>query len=100
MNSIIHAFDKKEKGNISIIIKQDNNEMRISYKDNGRGIKEENLSKIFDPFFTTNRENGGSGLGLNIIYTIINSKLNGSISCKSVQNEGVEFIIIFRAEIV
>ncbi len=100
MNSLIHAFDKKEKGNISISINHDNDKIKITYKDNGRGIKEENLSKIFDPFFTTNRENGGSGLGLNIIYTIINSKLNGSISCKSAKNEGVEFIIIFRTEIV
>ena len=94
-NSLIHGFEKNEQGNISIRISKEENKIKLLYKDNGKGIKEENQHKIFDPFFTTNRENGGSGLGLNIIYTLITSKLNGSISCTSTENEGVEFIIIF-----
>ena len=65
------------------------------YKDNGKGVHNDDITKVFEPFFTTNRENGGSGLGLNIIYTLITSKLNGSISCTSTENEGVEFIITF-----
>ena len=94
-NSLIHGFEKNEQGNISIRISKEENKIKLLYKDNGKGIKEENQHKIFDPFFTTNRGNGGSGLGLNIIYTLITSKLNGSISCTSTENEGVEFIIIF-----
>jgi len=94
-NSLIHGFEKNEEGDISITVSKEKNKIKLSYKDNGKGIKEENQHKIFDPFFTTNRENGGSGLGLNIIYTLITSKLNGSISCTSTENEGVEFIIVF-----
>ncbi|MCJ8326333.1 MAG: transporter substrate-binding domain-containing protein [Campylobacterales bacterium] len=96
MNSLIHGFDNKEKGNISINIEKELNELKIIYKDNGKGISGKNLGKIFDPFFTTNRDNGGSGLGLNIIYNIIISRLNGSIKCKSQDNNGVEFIIILN----
>ncbi|PHR70620.1 MAG: hypothetical protein COA66_11410 [Arcobacter sp.] len=93
MNSMVHAFKKKEKGKIIIRIEQNKDELIIVYTDNGKGIKKENLHKIFDPFFTTNRNNGGSGLGLNIIYNIITSRFKGTIICKSIENEGVEFFI-------
>lgn len=95
MNSIIHGYDKKEKGLLSIYVTKEENLVKIIYKDDGKGIKEENISKIFDPFFTTNRHNGGSGLGLNIIYNIVTTKLNGKIICQN-KTKGVEFIITFE----
>ena len=95
MNSIIHAYEPKQKGVVSIeVVKEDDN-IKLTYKDDGRGIPKENIAKIFDPFFTTNREKGGSGLGLNIIYNIVTSKLNGKINCQNNEN-GVEFIILFK----
>ncbi|OUR70247.1 hypothetical protein A9Q76_07970 [Arcobacter sp. 31_11_sub10_T18] len=94
-NSIRHAFEKQEEGLISINVQiNPNNHLEITYKDNGKGISKENLSKIFDPFFTTNREDGGTGLGLNIVYNIVMSTLKGTIECNSIGNEGVTFIII------
>ena len=95
MNSIIHGYEKNEKGLLSIIVKKIENEITIIYKDDGVGIPKENINKIFDPFFTTNRENGGSGLGLNIIYNIITTKLNGKIKYTS-EGKGVEFTITFK----
>lgn len=95
MNSIIHGYEKHEKGTLSISISKQNNELMLVYKDDGKGISAENLTKIFDPFFTTNREKGGSGLGLNIIYNIVTNKLNGKINCKN-NDRGVEFIITFK----
>jgi len=44
---------------------------RLHVQDNGRGIAKGNRARIFDPFFTTNRENGGSGLGLNIVRNMV-----------------------------
>ena len=98
MNSLIHGYKKDQKGLISLNITYLNNKVKIIYKDDGVGIKTENLKKIFDPFFTTNRKNGGSGLGLNIIYNIITSKLNGSIECKSEKNNGTEFTIVLSTK--
>ena len=92
-NSINHAYEDNEIGIITIDLKNENKKTIIVYKDDGKGIKKENLSKIFDPFFTTNRNKGGTGLGLNIIYNIITSQLKGSISCDSIENIGVKFII-------
>ena len=63
MNSIIHGYKEKEKGKIDINISKKEQVLIMIYKDDGRGIKKENLYKIFEPFFTTNRDSGGSGLG-------------------------------------
>lgn len=95
MNSIIHAYENGEKGTLNINVTKKDDKIELIYKDDGKGIPIENLSKIFDPFFTTNRENGGSGLGLNIIYNIVTTKLNGRIKCKN-NLKGVEFIITFK----
>lgn len=93
INSMKHGFKSKEDGIISINISIKNELLTLVYKDDGIGIPKNNLSQIFDPFFTTNREGGGSGLGLNIIYNIINNNLHGTITCNSKENNGVEFII-------
>lgn len=93
MNSIMHGFDKTMQGEIDIQVDSKNNEIIFVYKDNGKGIKKENLKKIYEPFFTTNREGGGTGLGLNIIYSLVNKKLNGTISCESQEGHGVVFTI-------
>ncbi len=94
INSLVHGYKNKKTGTISIYCEVKENKLIFIYKDDGSGIKEENLEKIFHPFFTTNREEGGSGLGLNIIYNIVTHQLKGSIECNSKENEGVEFIII------
>lgn len=92
-NSVNHGFENIKKGTICIEAEVNNNELVLTYKDTGKGIEKENLSKIFDPFFTTKRNKGGTGLGLNIIYNIVTTNLKGSIICKSEINKGVEFII-------
>jgi len=93
LNSIIHGYKEKQKGKITIDIHKEDNELIFNYTDDGSGIKKENLSKIFDPFFTTNREKGGTGLGLNIIYNIVTNNLKGNIICHSDEKEGVLFKI-------
>jgi PAS domain S-box-containing protein len=93
MNSVIHGFKHKQNGRINIQVEKSDNALLIIYSDNGVGIKSENLSKIFDPFFTTNRNNGGSGLGLNIIHNLVCNKFTGQIDCKSALNEGTTFTI-------
>lgn len=93
MNSLIHGFEEDESGIIKISIGFDDQSYYIVYSDNGKGIPKENINKIFDPFFTTSRGVGGSGLGLNIVYNLITSKLGGTIRCESSLGKGVEFDI-------
>ncbi len=99
MNSLIHGYNQEEDGVINIDIKVENNNLIFVYKDDGKGIKKENIEKIFDPFFTTNRAHGGSGLGMNIIYNIVTQQLNGKIKCTNNIDKGVEFIMNIPIEI-
>lgn len=98
INSIIHGYDEGESGKIQIDCYKDEYTVKIVYKDDGKGIAKENLKRIFEPFFTTNRQKGGTGLGLNIIYNIITSQMKGSIVCNSELGKGVEFIVLFQEE--
>ncbi|MBN2534331.1 MAG: substrate-binding domain-containing protein [Spirochaetales bacterium] len=93
INSLIHAFDDDRKGTISIEVKLFENEMVLTYSDNGKGIEKKNIKKIFEPFFTTNRAQGGTGLGLHLIFNIITQTLGGTIECRSKPGEGTKFII-------
>jgi signal transduction histidine kinase len=96
MNSIIHGFEFIEKGVIDInIVMLDDKKIAITFKDNGKGIPEQLRKRIFDPFVTTKRGQGGSGLGMHLVYNLVTQALNGSISVQSENNKGVEFKIIF-----
>ncbi|MGL5256866.1 MAG: sensor histidine kinase [Proteocatella sp.] len=83
MNSLIHGFEEGESGIIHIIVKEEVDTISIIYEDNGKGMTKEVLSRIYEPFFTTNRDNGGSGLGLNIVYNLVKHQLLGSIYAES-----------------
>jgi signal transduction histidine kinase len=93
MNSIIHGFKNKEVGEINIKAYKEDSNLILVYKDNGIGLDDETKEKIFDPFYTTNRANGGSGLGMNIVFNLITQKLNGTIKLNSQKNNGIEFIL-------
>jgi len=66
--------------------------IRLSIVDSGEGMPREVLEKIFDPFFTTKDQGQGTGLGLSVVYGIID-QLNGSIEVSSVPNDGTSFDI-------
>jgi signal transduction histidine kinase len=93
MNSLLHAYEQDDAGQLTFTFEQSNNRFTLEYIDDGRGISKENLSRIFDPFFTTKRNQGGSGLGLHIIYNLVTQKLGGTIHCQSEEGAGTKFII-------
>jgi PAS domain S-box-containing protein len=99
MNSTIHGYDSGESGSLKIKVDREEDEglVRLIYSDDGKGIPQEYLDKIFDPFFTTNRGNGGSGLGLNILYNLVTRVLRGKVRCESELGRGTTFIIKFPA---
>jgi two-component system cell cycle sensor histidine kinase/response regulator CckA len=69
--------------------------IRIRVADNGSGIPEENLDKIFDPFFTTKEVGKGSGLGLAMVYGIVQNA-RGYVQVQSEEEKGTEFNLFFR----
>lgn len=95
MNSLMHAYDKGAKGTITIKAAIYKGDIVIQYKDDGKGMPQENIRKIYDPFFTTMRGSGGTGLGLHIVHNIVTQTLGGTIECQSELNKGTTFTISF-----
>ncbi len=91
-NATQHAFGN-DKGKITINTHDEGDFVRISFKDNGKGIDDEMLSKIFDPFYTTRRHQGGTGLGLSVVYSLVTQRYKGTIECRSELGKGTEFTI-------
>jgi signal transduction histidine kinase len=101
MNSIIHGFEDMDKGQIDISIESvDDTKVCIEFKDNGKGIPEHLRKRIFDPFVTTKRGQGGSGLGMHLVFNLVTQALNGSISVVSEEGKGVQFRILFPVKVV
>ena len=58
------------------------------------------VSRVFEPFFTTKRNQGGTGLGLHIIYNIVTIQLGGEIHCQSQLGQGTKFAIRYPVIVV
>lgn len=95
-----------EKNIINYPLLKVGNYVCISVKDDGEGIKEDDLQKIFDPYFSTKSKNtepnadtesnSGSGLGLYVTYGIIKAH-NGLIEVTSKINAGTQFDVYIPA---
>lgn len=82
-NSVIHGFNQRENGTISISVEKQGDSLSIAYADNGVGMTPEVMRKAFEPFFTTKLGVGGSGLGLHLVYNYITQVLGGKIRINS-----------------
>lgn len=100
MNLISNSLDALDKSEKFIHIRgvREGNQIIISIKDNGKGIKAEVLSRIFDPFFTTKDVGKGTGLGLHIVSKEI-ERHGGQIKVFSELNAGTEFLITLPATV-
>lgn len=92
-NSLMHAFDDDVSGTISIKAHQIGPRVEIVYTDNGSGMNAETAAHAFDPFFTTRMGNGGSGLGLYIVFNLVTAVLGGEIRMESQSGKGTTFFL-------
>ena len=72
-----------------------NNNCQLVYSDNGVGVPESIKKRIFDPFVTTKRGEGGSGLGLHLVYNLVTQALNGKVNIESTLGHGIRIQIDF-----
>lgn len=92
-NALLHAFGA-EGGAIRLYAQQQSKQqILLIFSDNGQGIPAEDLPRIFDPFFTTKLGQGGSGLGLPIVFRLVHSVLGGQIKVSSDLGVGTRFEI-------
>jgi signal transduction histidine kinase len=95
LNGLVHGFDDAAPGTIEVLGTHlaNGQDVEISVRDNGRGIAPPVLGRVFDPFFTTRRNQGGTGLGLHIVYNLVRNTLGGSITVHSTVGQSTCFTI-------
>ncbi|MFZ0132859.1 MAG: ATP-binding protein [Desulfobacterales bacterium] len=95
MNIILNAAQAMD-GNGRLTLKTgylaQKERVRIEISDTGPGIAEHILPHIFEPFFTTKEEGQGTGLGLSLVYGIVENH-SGRIKASSEPGRGTTFII-------
>lgn len=95
LNSVAHAFPDGRDGTIDIEVRASGDEdVEILFSDNGRGMSLDIRRKAFDPFFTTRRDQGGTGLGLHIVHTVVTNCLGGRVNLDSELGEGTRIQLI------
>nr|WP_315465608.1 ATP-binding protein [uncultured Rhodoferax sp.] len=94
-NALLHAFDANVRGVITVrVVTAGDDQILLQVIDNGVGIPTSHLPRVFDPFFTTKLGQGGSGLGLNIVYNLVTKTLGGTIEVSSTPGQGATFSMI------
>jgi signal transduction histidine kinase len=94
LNAQAHAFEGRDGGCVRISAEADGETgVRLVVADDGRGIPAEVLPRIFDPFFTTRFGQGGSGLGLHIVWVLATDRLGGQIHVESTVGSGTRFVL-------
>ena len=88
----------KENGELFVSLKRTETGARLTVRDTGVGIAEENLERIFDRFFTVDKshggKNGGFGLGLAVVKKLCN-KAGWLLNVQSKLGEGTTFTVDF-----
>lgn len=95
LNSLTHGFDENRPGHITISVTHAGRGAVLDYRDDGKGMPAAILARIYEPFFTTRRGQGGSGLGMHIVYTLVTQLLHGTIDLESEPGQGVHFRVAF-----
>jgi PAS domain S-box-containing protein len=93
-NALLHAFEGRASANIFVGARElDADNVQIVFSDDGIGMQPKVLHQVFDPFFTTKMGQGGSGLGMNIVYNIVTGMLGGAIDIDSSPEHGTKVTI-------
>ncbi len=91
----VNAIEAMEQGDlltVRIVECKDNQKITLVVQDTGCGIPENILPNIFDPFFSTKKDGKGVGLGLAVVYGIV-ERHQGDIRVESKVNQGTTFYV-------
>ena len=84
-----YAYPNKQGGEVRISLKNpDGSGFELEVSDYGKGMSEEDAARVFDVFFTTGRGQGGTGLGMSIVHSLVTSALQGEINLQSTLGKG------------
>jgi PAS domain S-box-containing protein len=95
LNAVAHAFPDGKAGLVDIQVRASGKDnVEVIFSDNGVGMSMDVRRRAFDPFFTTRRDQGGTGLGLHIVYSIVTTRLGGRLDLDSEPGGGTRIQMI------
>ena len=95
LNAVAHAFPEGKPGTVDIQVRESGKDnVEILFSDDGIGMSLDVRRRAFDPFFTTRRDQGGTGLGLHIVYSIVTNRLGGRLDLDSEAGGGTRIQMI------
>lgn len=93
-NALQHGFEGRDHGQMHLRADASTPErVRLHFTDDGIGMNEETRKRVFDPFFTTKLGQGGSGLGMNIVYNIVHEIMGGTVEVTSTPGAGTHIVV-------
>lgn len=94
-NALLHGFDGRSHGCMFLTTRKlGADKVEISFSDDGKGMDAAHLKRIFEPFFTTRLGQGGSGLGMHIVYNLVTGRLQGQIDVQSHPGHGTTLTLL------
>lgn len=101
MSNALYAINKKggnQPGRLTISTYEKGDKVVVSFEDTGIGMSKEVMEKMFDPFFTTKDVGEGTGLGMSIVFKIIESH-HAKIEVESEVGKGTKITIILNKKL-
>jgi signal transduction histidine kinase len=94
-NALQHGFEGRTTGTMKMWAHAiDADQVALHFTDDGQGMTEDTRNRVFDPFFTTKLGQGGSGLGMNIVYNIVREIMGGRIEVASSLGAGTHITVV------
>lgn len=99
ISNSVEAMESMGKGVLTIETRpgKTKEQVAVSFRDTGIGIDKEKLPRLFEPFYTTKKKGKGVGLGLSVVYGIIQEH-GGTIDAQSLPGEGTTFSVMLPIE--
>lgn len=93
-NLVLNAAEAMETGFVTVRTREDAGRAMVvlEVEDTGSGIPPDVLPRIFDPFFSTKKEGQGTGLGLAVVYGIVQAH-GGQIDVETIPGRGTTFVV-------
>lgn len=97
VNLVLNAWDAMpDGGRVTLRTSGEGDHVLLEVEDTGHGMSPEETARAFEPYFTTKPQGQGSGLGLSVVYGIV-ERAGGSIAVSSEPGQGAAFRISLPA---
>lgn len=90
-----YAYPDGRGGRVEIVLGAGDDAFHLAVRDFGQGIADDDLERVWEPFFTTGRSQGGTGLGLAVVNSLVTDGMQGTVDITSLPGAGTTVHVRF-----